>query len=280
MKTFSRFIICLILIALLSGCGSDQYSIEREHWYLQKQAEKITKNPAGSPPNELQKVVSLMHKFIAKYSKSGLALNTEFDIARLYMVKEEYENARAQLNSIVSKFSAMKAICSEAIYFMGYTYEKQEKWSQALTQYKKIISDYPITRRGMGMPMYIAEYYKAKYQPEKMIAAFKEAIAHYDALAKASPDIVLAYSAQMLAANCYAAIKDWTNAISSLNTIIEKYKGKINADGILMNIAIIYSKELKDKTKAKEVLERLVKEYPKSKLAKTAAALLKKQGVE
>ena len=280
MKAFPKFIICLFIFTLISGCGSDQYSIEREHWYLQKQTEKISKNPAGSPPNELIRVVSLMRKFIAKYPQNTLALDTEFDIARLYMVKEEYENARSQLNSIISKFSAMKAICSEATYFIGYTYEKQEKWSQALTQYKKIISDYPITRRGMGMPIYIAQYYKAKHQPEKMIAAFKEAIVHYDALAKANPGTVLAYSAGVSVANCYAAIKDWANTISSLNNIIEKYKGKINADGILMNIAVIYSKELKDKTKAKEVLERLVKEYPKSKLAKIAAALLKKQGVE
>jgi TolA-binding protein len=126
----------------------------------------------------------------------------------------------------------------------------------------------------MDAPVYIAQHYKVVHQPDKMMAAFGEAITHYNALALNNPNTVLAYSAKMLVANCYAAMQEWQSAISTLNGIIEKYKGKVNADALLMNIAMIYSREVKDTTKAKETLERLLKEYPKSKLAKTATALL------
>jgi TolA-binding protein len=269
-----KTITLLLSIFILAGCANDQYATEKLYWKLQKQAGKIFNNPAGSPPKELEKAVKALNNFAAKFSKNSLSVDADFTIARLYMVKKEYDKARSHLKGLLDKYNKSKEICAETVFLIGNSFELQDKWESALEQYKNIIQKYAVTRRGMDAPVYIAQHYKVVHQPEKMIAAFGEAIAHYNSLAKDNPDTVLAYSASMLAANCYAAMKDWTNTISSLNTIIEKYKGKINADGILMNIAMIYSREVKDKIKAKETLQRLVNEYPKSKLAKTATALL------
>ncbi len=70
-------------------------------------------------------------------------------------------------------------------------------------------------------------------------------------------------------------LKEWQNALNTFNTVIEKYKDKVNVDSVLMSVALIYEQQLKDKIKAKGALERLIKEYPKSRLVKTATALLK-----
>ena len=43
----------------------------------------------------------------------------------------------------------------------------------------------------------------------------------------------------------------------------------------MLDMAFIYQRELKDKAKAKETLEALIKDYPKSKFLKPAKALLK-----
>ena len=49
-------------------------------------------------------------------------------------------------------------------------------------------------------------------------------------------------------------------------------------DTVMLDMALIYQRELKDNVKAKETLEMLIKDYPKSRLVKLANDLLKKIG--
>ena len=268
-------VILLVLLAfVLSGCADDQFGIEKKYWSLQRQEEKIFSNPSASPENELEKVVARLNAFIKKYPKNNLAVKAEFDIANLYTVKEEYNKARSQLKAVLAKYSKFDSICSEAVFLLGYNYEKQNKWSLALEQYKKIMQDYPLTSQGLSIPVYIAQYYKSKFQPDNMVMALQEAIAHYKGLANKYPNSPLGLRAYMLTADCYIVLKDWQNTVNTFKTAIDAYKSKVNVDAIMLNMALIYKRELKNNTKAKEALEGLLKEYPKSKLAKSATALL------
>mgnify|MGYP001768394820 CR=1 FL=1 len=61
-----------------------------------------------------------------------------------------------------------------------------------------------------------------------------------------------------------------------MNTMIEKFKGTVKLDKLLLDIALIYKRELKDTMKAKETMQRIIKEYPNSQSAKTAKALLER----
>jgi TolA-binding protein len=76
-------------------------------------------------------------------------------------------------------------------------------------------------------------------------------------------------------AQTYIFLSDWQNAVTALQETIEKYKDKIRMDGLMMDMALIYHRELKDKIKARETLEKLLAEYPDSQLVKTATAFLK-----
>ena len=278
MKRITALIILSCFFAFLAGCGSDQYAIEKQYYQAQKQAEKIFKNPHASPPKELEKVVGILNNFAKKYPQNNLAVSADFDIARLYIIKEEYDKARMHLKTLLSKYSKSEAICSEAVFLTGNSYQIEDKWDLALEQFKKIMREYPLTLRGLNIPIYIAQYYKIKYQPDKMLVAYQEAINHYQALADKHPDSPPAYNAYLLAAQCYMEIKDWQNVINTFNTILETYKGKVNLDAVLLDMALLYNRELKDKLKAKETLERLIKDYPRSRLVKTATALLKELG--
>lgn len=271
----SGYIIFVICISFIAGCANDQYSIEQQYWQAKKIAEKVFKNPLASPPNELEKAVTALTEFARKNSQNRLSIEAEFNIVRLYLTKEEYNKARAQLKKIMANNATSEPICSEAIFLLGNSYQLQDKWDQALEQYKKIIREYPVTLKGLDVPIYIAQYYRSKFQPDKMFAAFQEAIAHYNALSAQYPDKPLAFIADKLAAQCYVVIKDWQNAIITYNGIIDKYRGKVSLEDILMEVALIYKREFKNQSKAKEVLEILLKDYPKSKFTKAATALLK-----
>jgi len=274
-KKITTLIIFIILFVSLVGCGSDQYAVEKRYWQIQREAKKIFKNPHTSPPNELERVVKLLNTFVQKYPKSNLSIEAEFTIARLYIVKEEYDKSRTQLKTILNKYSKSESICSEALFLIGNSYEIENNWDLALEQYRGIMRDYSSTPKGFNIPIYIAQHYKIKYQPDKMIIAFQEAIKHYRELANRYPDSPIGFKAYILVSQCYIELGDWQNAIKSYNTILENYKGKVNLDGILMDMALIYIREIKDKVKAKEILEKLVKEYPKSRLIKQSEALLK-----
>ncbi len=272
-----KIIFLILVTALITGCSNDQYAIERRYYRLSKQAGKIFANPHVSPPQELERVVKLLNSFAKKYPKSNLALDAEFNIARLYIVKEEYAKARAYLKQLLNQYSAQsKAVSSEIIFLMGNSFEIENKWGLALEQYKKIMQEYPLTIRGINVPIYIAQHYKIKYQPDKMIASYQEAISHYKALAAQYPGSPLGFNTEALAAQCYIAMKEWGNAIDTFNNLIAAYKSKINLDAVMLDMALIYQRELKDNVKAKETLEKLIKDYPKSRLVKIANELLKK----
>jgi len=278
-----RSVYCILAFCFatsLVGCANDQFAVEKEFWHLQKQAGKILTNPDATPTRELETAVNKFDTFVKKYPQNYLAIEAEFNIARLYLVKKEFSAARDRLSAIVKKHIKSAVVCSEAAFLTGNSYELANNWDLALQQYKKLIQDYAITPRGLSLPIYIAQQYQTKYQPDKMLEAYQEAITHYRELALKYPDSPLAFNAHFLVAKCYMVIKDWQNAVNSLRAMIEKYKGKVALDEVLMNIAVIYDRQLNDKVKAREALEQLKKDYPKSRLVKAATALLKNQGVK
>lgn len=275
MKSLARFILCVGMACILGACSNDQYTLERQYYKAQKQAEIIFKNPHVSPPNELQKIVAEFTDFVKLYPKTNLAIEANFVIVRLYLAKEEYESARTQLKKIIKDYEKIPSIASEAAFLIGYSYEIGGKWNLALEQYQKVLADYPTTRKSLELPIYIARYYKKKFQPDKMVAAYQEAINHYKMLSGKYPNSLLEFTTDTLTARCYLTVKKWNDAILVFKAMLEKYKDKkVKMDGTLLNIALIYAKELKDMPKAKETLETLVKDYPESKLIKIANKFL------
>ncbi len=269
----------LPMIALLSlalaGCGNDRYAIERSYWRALKQAGKIYTNPDATPPNELDAVVNTFRSFTEKYPNTRLAVDADFTIARLYLTKKEYDSARKQLRSIIERYTKLPSVCADAQFLIGRSYEVSEEWGRAIAEYRALLKEYTLTPRGIGTPMYLAQFYKARLQPDKMMNAYREAIAHYRELSSQHPGTVLSYNLDFLTVDCYAALKEWSNALSGLEAIVNTYSGKARIDTALFGMAAIYAKEMKLYDKAKESLERLLKEYPKSPLARPAAAMLK-----
>lgn len=274
-KTFC--LSCILLFVFLSGCANDDYVIEKEFYYLiQRDAAKIFKSPDSAPPNELNRVVTRLRNFADKYPKKIFGLEAEFNIARLYMVKREYEKSREQMRAMLEKYSASDAVSSETIFLIGNSYEIEDKWTYALREYQRLIKDYPTTLRGLSVPIYIAQHYKIKYEPDKMIAAYQEAALHYRYLAEKYPNSPLGLNAYLLISECYLALKDWKNAINTLDTISEKYKGRISVDEVMFNKAMVYIKGPKENAKAAEILNSLIAQYPKSRYVKVSRDLIKR----
>ncbi len=277
---FIKNILSLAIISafglLLSGCANDEYSIEKRYWQAKKQAEKILRNPHATPPNALEKAVANLNQFGEKYPKSNLAVDADFSIANLYIVKENYDLGRQQLRKLIQKYEKSKELTAQAIFLIGNSYERQDKWASALEQYRTIMQNYSETIKGLEIPIYIAQHYKIKYEPDKMIAALQEAITYYKGIAAKHPVTPLSYNMDLLVAQCYMEIKDWQGAVNTLNGMLATYNGKASFEEILLSLSGIYSQRLNNPNKAKEILEVLLKEYPKSKYAKSAKEIIKR----
>ena len=269
---------CLSLI--LAGCANDDYAIEKRYWQIKKQAERILTNPHATPPNELERTVKTLNDFSQKYPKSNLGLDAEFAIANLYIVKGDYDLGRKQLKKIGDKYQKSKELVAQTIFLTGNSYELQEKWPSALEQYRKIMRDYTETIKGLEMPIYIAQHYKVKYEPDKMIGALQEAISYYKAISAKHPVTPLSFNMDMLVAQCYAELKDWTGAINTLNSILSTYNGKVSFEEVLLALSSIYSQKLNNPAKAVEILQVLIKEYPKSRYVKPAKDIIKRLSSE
>jgi len=273
-RKFFLIFLLLNLSFVLAGCGNTPYSIEREYWYLQRKANKIFVNPDASPTRQVNRVINSLSSFAKKHPNTSLEVSAEFSIASIYIIKKEYSFARKQLNYILNKHKELPGVCSEALFLIGNTYELDDKWGQALVKYKEVVSIYPNTRRGLDVPFYIAQYYKSKYQPDKMMEAYREAAVHYEGLSMANKDSPLGYSTALLAVQAKIEVKDIPGGIATLNLIISNYKNPEMQANALMNIALLYVKT-KDNLKAKEILKRVVNDYPKSRLVKDAQRFLK-----
>ena len=209
-----------------------------------------------------------------------MGIDADFSIANLYMIKGNYDLGRAQLKKLMQKYAKSKEIVVQALFLIGNSYELQDKWPSALEQYKKIMLDYAETIKSLEMPIYIAQHYKIKYEPDKMIAALQEAISYYKAIAAKHPVTPLSFNLDMLVVQCYSEMKDWQSAINTLNTMLATYNGKVSFEEIFLSLAGIYSQKLNNPAKAIEILEVLLKEYPKSKYIKPAKEMIKRLSVK
>jgi TolA-binding protein len=271
-----KLILITIAALIMTGCANDQYAIEKEYWQLTRQATKIFKNPAASPPNELEKVVKTLDKFVDDHPKNRLAVKAGFDIVMLYITKEEYTQARKYLDRMLINYSEFEPICAEAVFFKGFAYEKDGNWPAALEQYQKVMQKYALTSRGIAIPIYIAEKYKARYEPDKSIQAYRDAIVHYRTYANKYADSPLGFNLNMLVAQCHTSIKDWQGTIDTFNHMLTQYNGKLGLEEVMLNMAGIYAQQLNNKTKATEILNSLITQYPKSRYVKVSRDLIKR----
>ncbi len=269
-----RSLIVALLILFLAGCGVDQYSIEKRFWGLSIKASDIFINPDSSPPRQLERTVGQLNDFIDDHSENNLAIDAELMIVNLYLVKKEYAKARGQVGKILKKYPDKPEVLARALFLRGKSYELESKWGLALKQYDQVTRQYPMTMAGIEAPIYKAVYYKIKFQPEKMVAAYKEAAKHYESLAEEQSDAPEGLVLLQLATECYSQIKDWSKVIDIMNLALERYKGRVRRDAVLLGEALVYYRDLKNEAKARESLGELISEYPQSKMADAARSFL------
>ena len=171
--------------------------------------------------------------------------------------------AKAEFAEILEEFSQDVNTCASALFAIGKIYEGENNWNKALESYKKIVSDYPETYAAYQVPLYIAQYYKAKNMNKESEAAYKEAIEGYEKVIKEHPDTFASLTAQKFIIAALIEQKKWSKAAEYLQNQANSYPGTPLAVESLCKVAVIYQEELPSRWQAEAAYEKAVGEYDK-----------------
>jgi len=274
-----RKTLCLILAVTLLGlvgCESPTFKAERAMYKAHKLAEKVFKNPKSTPPKQFNQAVKAYEDLARRYAGSLLAVQAAFSVGHMHLVRGNFDEARAQYKKMTLDCEKKGNLCAEAHFAIGNTYELEKSWPQAEEEYRFIMNTFPFSAKSLDLPLYIIRHYRGeKATPQKVDAAIDQAVAYYTKLKVDAEEEKGDFILQGLVSRSYIEGGKWLEALDSLDKLARDFPD-FNPEQALWVKALIYANKLKDKEKAKEELQRIVSDYPDSKLAPQATVIIEK----
>ena len=265
----------LIYIGILTGFfvlfslldRNSDYAVEQMAWKVQREYIDILKDPKVVPEQTFNKVIRDYQRIIERHPNSKLTPGIRMLVGNVYHVKKDYETSREKFNEIVKLYPESKELQAQALSAIGRTYESQDNWPGARKVYDRIVADYALTRTGLGVPIYIANHYKAQNDYQKTMDAYDRAITHYNTLAAQNPDSPAEYNSLRYLSNCYLDQKRWDEAVEVLGKIAAKYGRPEHMnirtlDIILKTINTVSVYQLKDYELPRQIYQDIITKYP------------------
>lgn len=266
-KYFILFIVILVVVyiglALLDL--KSEYLAEKLIFSANTTLTRIGQNPQTTPPGMYKRLVRDYQRIIDKFPKAQTTKRARVLLGQAYILKEDFSKAREELAGIFKDYPEDKELCSQAQFQIGKSYEKENKWPEALLQYEKLIQDYgATTHQGLYAPLYIALYYQNNKMTQEAEDAFGKALEYYKKLAVENPKTSLGYTALTNIFAVYMNEKKLTEAAGALEDLIINYPMHPQMPGNLQAFNFICLVQLKDPMRAMAFYERFIQQNPKN----------------
>ncbi|MBU1854026.1 MAG: tetratricopeptide repeat protein [Candidatus Omnitrophica bacterium] len=259
----SNVTVIFILFLLIGSAGcTDQYRSERDFYRATKLSRNILINPEAIPPREFQRAVNAYKLVIERYPDTWSAKKAGVALGSLYLAKGAYREAREKFEEILGIYPADKNVAAEAKFLIGKSYENEEMWDKAILEYQELIKDYPDTVIGIGLPMYIAQYYEKGKDIIERNRIYGDVIMHYTEISEENPNTEIAFKADSFIAMCYLKIENWPQAVKSLGKLAMDYPMNENIELTLRMVEDISVSKLNSPELAVEIFDKFLKEYP------------------
>ena len=251
-RTISTFVcIIIFLFVILSCLDKSDYTIEKKLWRVQKRFDRIVRDPKVVPDHEFEDVVKRYKRITDQYSQSQYVSRVYLQIGRVYVIKRDFVKARETFQEILTRYPKDLALCAEVLLNIGATYENDNNILQAISVYRQIIADYPLTEIGINMPLYLARYYTKLKRFNESQEAFKEALDFYKKLSQENPQTPIDYMALRILVRTYIVQKDWEGALQTLEKLLlefpsNPYLNPQSADTLIKSINTLSVAQLKN----------------------------------
>lgn len=258
----------LAIIILLMGC-TQEYKLERMYYHANKKYIQILENPSKPNTAQIDQVIADFDKIININPNWGGIGNVRYAIAHLYFLKKDFTKAREKFKKFISDFHFQTGMCLQARFFIGLSYEQEDRWDEALAVFEKIIKDYPLSRMAMELHYYIAQYYQRHKNYHQAEQVLREAITNYEKIINDYPyEKNLIIIIEDFIINTYEKLNDWHGVIDTLEEIVVRHHNTDRGAESLYRLAKIYESKKKIK-KAIAFYNQFIKDYPDHKLVST-----------
>lgn len=282
----------------------DAYARSADCYYMQKNFSKasqmydkiISNNLKGADYALYQKAViagasgqynqkvALLQSVSNKYPSSTLLSDANMEVANTYLANEDYEAAIPALNAVLKSKNAA-SLAPQAYLKLGIAYFNQHNNTQALDNFKKLISTYPNSEESDQAVNYVRNVFIDNQRPDDFVAFMRQngkdiSNAEEDSLTYVSAELAYnnraydnalkgfanylqkfpngqyAVEANYQAAETYNGRKDFNNALQYYSAVAVKAPNKYAEASVLRAARICYF-ELKDYNKAEQYFQQL-----------------------
>jgi TolA-binding protein len=269
-KRLILYVILLLgLVTVLTGCGQ-RYLAEKLFWKANQVARTMPQDPKLITVQDYQKLINAYRKVVERCPLEPLAAQSQFIIAQIYILQEQYSNAKEELVKITQNFSDNPELASQAQFMIGNLYERKGNWDKAISEYEKITDLFPLSSMGLRTPIYVAEYYQRAKLEAEADTAYNKAVKHYRKIINEYSGTSVAGVVKDYLALTYASQGRWNEAVDIWQALLKEYSQSQLGANLLFTIGETYVRQIKDFTKAIGVYEEFVQKNPTSKIIKYA----------
>ncbi|MDE2222723.1 MAG: tetratricopeptide repeat protein [Candidatus Omnitrophica bacterium] len=262
-KVITRSVLILVVVYVVLSALSwkGEYDAERSLWNINKQMDLVSREPESTPDAAFSQLIERYRSFIKAYPHSPLAPEAYMFIAKVDLIKKNYDAARKDLAQIPVDFPNDKENIVRALAAIGETYEWQGNWNKARSQYESIIRQYPTTTVGLKLPLYIASQ-EAKNEPSDVPALYTEVIRQYKNLEERYPQKEIKVEALKMLCTASLMRQDWRNSIQyAKQMMFMNYTDKSIGEAMLIinRVSIL---RMKDYDTPIAIYKEFIKKYP------------------
>ena len=277
-------IICLLILISVGGTLSymdyrGQYAAERYMWRLNKQFSKLAKDVQNNPEAHYKEIENKYRNFMKRFPDSSLFPAAHVYIGRVYILQKKYEEAREIFSEIIARYPENQEVVLIAYQEIVQSYINEGDIASALSIYKTIRDEYPLTLFGLKVPLLMAVLYADNDDPQWSNKAFESAVRYYNDLIKKYPNTPVEYHALYLLVRCYSAENNWEKTLETMRSILiqyssEKYLDQKKAENLIKGINGIAIGKLENSDLAVDIYKDFIGQHPDHALNQTLKKLI------
>lgn len=170
-------VIIIIIVAGIFGWNSYAKNLNEKALAIEAEAftlfEEITATTTADEESEKswEDVLALYQQILDEYPGTESAERAMFLSGSLYYTHEQYADAQKQFSAYLSKYPKGR-LRNQAQENLGYVYEQQGDYQQALVTFKEAEADAPVTRKSVLL-LAIGRNYESLEQTEQAIETYQ-----------------------------------------------------------------------------------------------------------
>ena len=253
-----------------------EYAQERVLWWIQHDFQRIDHPTSPENENVVNKIVLRYQSFIKKNPKSTLIPKSKLMLGNTLRLQNKYPEAREIFKEIATNYRYNTEVAAQAEFEIAQSFENEDNWPKAVTIYRMISKEYPLTSIGFSIPFYLGIFYHSRGLNSTAFNAFDEAAEFYRNISTNYPDSSLGLAALQMIVKCRLLLGEWTEAFYAAREAFLKYPLAASLLDTIKTIQDISIKNIHDPQLAIDVYQEFLQRNPGHPIKNTLIKIINK----